>query len=167
MFLKILQGILADLSNVVVFMVSSLPLISNSASLFFKLVRTFPCASTIIGINITVMFYSFFCSLVRSNYFSISSLSFSFTLEEQQNPLNDKFFLSCKLTRGLALWLGLSGPFLSQSPREFYTFHFWGRILHIPFGSIVKFHSLPQFAMDHLSYPDASFSKILIDFWPQ
>ena len=53
-------SILVVLNNEVVWMVSILPLISNSSSLFFLLLGTVPSASTIIGIIITLMFHGFF-----------------------------------------------------------------------------------------------------------
>ena len=66
-------GILADCSSAVVWMVSILPLISRSSSLFSKFIGTVPCAPTAIGITFTLIFHSFFNSLARFRYLSIIS----------------------------------------------------------------------------------------------
>ena len=75
-----LLSILADLSNAVVWIVSTRPLISNSSSPFTNHLVSVPRAPITIGITITFMFYSFFYSLARSKYLSFFSLSFDFTL---------------------------------------------------------------------------------------
>ena len=77
---RTLLGILADLNNVVVWMVSTLPCISKSSSHFINPLVTAPRAPITIGINVTFMFHSFFNYLARSRYLSFFSLSFSFTL---------------------------------------------------------------------------------------
>ena len=73
-------NILTDLSNTVVWMVSTRPLISESSS---------PCTNTLvtvskppitIGITVTFMFHSFFHSLARSGYLYFFSVSLNFTL---------------------------------------------------------------------------------------
>ena len=68
---------LADFNNGVVWMISSLPLISSSSNLLFKLLRTVP---NTIDITVTFIFHSFFSSPARSKYLFIVSLSFIFTL---------------------------------------------------------------------------------------
>ena len=55
-----LLSILANFNNAVVYMVSILPLIYNSASLFYKFLRTVPRAPTIICIIVTFIFHAFF-----------------------------------------------------------------------------------------------------------
>ena len=60
---RTLLSIWADLNNVVVCMVTILLLISNSFSLFFKLLETIPNTPIIINITNTFMFYSFFLAL--------------------------------------------------------------------------------------------------------
>ena len=52
--------ILTDFNNVVVCMVSRLPLIFSSASLFSKPLDTVPSIPTIIGITLNFMFYWIF-----------------------------------------------------------------------------------------------------------
>ena len=77
---RTLLSILADINNVVIWMVSSHLLISKSSSPFINPLVTVPRAPVKIGINVSFMFHSFFSSLVRSKYLSFFSLSFNFTL---------------------------------------------------------------------------------------
>ena len=58
-----LLGILANLNNAVICMVSNLPLISSSTSLFTKLLGTIPHVPAIIGIIVTLIIHSFLSSL--------------------------------------------------------------------------------------------------------
>ena len=76
--LRILLSILAVLSDAVVWMVSTHPLISNSSSPFNNPLVTIPKASITIRIIVTFMFHSFFNSLARSRYLSFFLRSFSF-----------------------------------------------------------------------------------------
>ena len=76
---RIPLSILADLNNAVVWMVSSLLLISTSSSPFSKpggIDWTAPITIFII----VIMFISFFSSLSKSSYLSLFSLSLIFTL---------------------------------------------------------------------------------------
>ena len=74
-------GILADVNNVVVLMVSTRPLISKSSRPFNNTSVTVTRAPIIIGINVAFMFHSFFFNfLARSSYLSFRSFSFNFTL---------------------------------------------------------------------------------------
>ena len=57
---RTLLSILADLNNAVVWMVSTLPLISKSSTLFISPLLTQPRVPITIGINVTFMFHSFF-----------------------------------------------------------------------------------------------------------
>ena len=75
---RTLLSILADLNNVVVWMVSTHPLISKSSCPFINPSVTVPRAPITIGIKVTFMFFSFFNSQGRS-YLSFFSLSFNFT----------------------------------------------------------------------------------------
>ena len=75
---RTLLSIMADLNNVVVWMVSIRPLISKSTSPLINL--TVPRAPITIVIYVTLLFHSFFNSLVMSRYLSFFSLSFNFTL---------------------------------------------------------------------------------------
>ena len=67
---RTLLSILAVLNNVVVWMVSTRPLISKSSSLFNNPLVTVPKAPITIGIIVTFKFHSFFNSLARSGYLS-------------------------------------------------------------------------------------------------
>ena len=93
---RILLGILAVLSNVVVWMVSARPPTSNSSSPFSNPLVTLPNAPITIGVIVTFMFHSFFNSLARSRYLSFFSHSFSFILwsagTAKSTILQDLFF---------------------------------------------------------------------------
>ena len=77
---RTLLCILADLNNVMVWMVSTRPLISKSFTPFTKPLVTVLRAPRTIGITVTFMFHSFFNFRARSRYLSFFSLSFNFTL---------------------------------------------------------------------------------------
>ena len=77
---RILLSILADLNRVVVWMVSTLPLISKSSSPYNNTLVIAQRALIIIGINVSFIFHSFFNSLARSSYLSFFSLSFNFIM---------------------------------------------------------------------------------------
>ena len=77
---RTLLSILASLNNVVVWMVYTCPLISESSSPFNNHLVTVPKPPIMIGMIITFMFHSFFNSLGRPRYLSFFSLSFSFIL---------------------------------------------------------------------------------------
>ena len=76
---RTLLSILADLNNVVEWIVSTRPLISKSSSPFNYPLVTGPKVRTTIGIIVTFMFHSFFDLLARSRYLSFFSFSFIFT----------------------------------------------------------------------------------------
>ena len=88
---RILLSILADLSNVVVWVVSTRLLISKSSSPFNNHSVTVPRVPIIIGMNVTFMFHSFSKSLARSRYLSFFSFSFNFTLWSVHNSLSSLF----------------------------------------------------------------------------
>ena len=77
---RTLHSILVDISNAVVWMVSTRPLNSKSSSLCTSPQVIAPSQSITIGITVTFIFHSFFSSLAMSSYLSLFSLSFSFTL---------------------------------------------------------------------------------------
>ena len=54
-----------------------------------------------------------------------------------------------------SLLAGFGDLFVSQNPAEFYACHSLGWILvvHIPFGSMVKFQFLAHFPVDLFPYP--------------
>ena len=77
---RTLLSILADLNNVVVWMVSTRPVISKSSSPCTNNMVTVRRPPITIDINVTLIFHRFFSSLVRSRYLSFFSFSFNFTL---------------------------------------------------------------------------------------
>ena len=87
---RTLLNILADLNNVVVWMVSARLSISISSSVLNKILGTAPSAPIIIGVTVTFMFHSYFSS--------VSCLAFRFLrfspsdLIGRQNSLFDRFF---------------------------------------------------------------------------
>ena len=77
---RTLLSILANLNNIVVWMVSTCPIICKSFNPFTNLMGIFPAAPITIGITVTFIFHSFFfTSVARSRYLSLLSLSFNFT----------------------------------------------------------------------------------------
>ena len=76
---RTLLSILANLNSVLVWMVTTRPLISKSSRPFNNPSMTLLRAPITIGINVTFIFNSFFYSLTRSRYLSFFSLSFNFT----------------------------------------------------------------------------------------
>ena len=78
-FSRTLLSILADLNNVVVWMVATRPLISKSTSPCTSPLVTLPRTLITIGITVTFKFHSFFISLARSWYLFLFSLSFDYT----------------------------------------------------------------------------------------
>ena len=74
-----LHSILVDLYNVVIWMVFTRPLISNSSSAFIEILQIVPSAPTTIGITVKFMFYIYFSSSASSWYLPHFSL-FVFTL---------------------------------------------------------------------------------------
>ena len=77
---RTLLSILADLNNIVVWTVSSHPVISKSSSSCTNPLLTVPRAPITIGIIVTFMFHVFFNSLAKLKYLSLFSHSFNFTL---------------------------------------------------------------------------------------
>ena len=79
----------------------------------------------------TFMFHSFFNTPARSRYFSLFSHSFIFILRSaataKSTILQVLFF--CWLLSSLVFWLGLSNPFVFQSPFGVYMCHFLGKEL--------------------------------------
>ena len=76
-----LLSILADLNNVIVWMVSTYLSISKYFSLFTNPLGIIPRAAITTGLNVSFMFHSFFFnSLARSKYLLYFSLFFIFTL---------------------------------------------------------------------------------------
>ena len=124
---RTLCSILADLSNAVVWIISTRPVISNSSSPCTNLLVTVPRAPVIIGIIVTFMFHSFFFNfLTRSRYLSFFSLSFNFTLWSAKSTIMQVLsggllflicFVFCFLLFGLVVWTRLGDLCVSQNSR--------------------------------------------------
>ena len=100
---RTLLSILADLSNVVVWIVSTLPPIFKSVGPFTKHLVTVARAPITIGIVVTFLFLGFFNSLARSRYLSFCSPSFNFTLisrdSKAHNSASSLFFIFLLIIR--------------------------------------------------------------------
>ena len=100
------------------------------STLFSRPLGIFPRAPTRIVITVTFILHIFFSSPVRSWYLSNILLSFIFTPRSARKAKFTRwqvlFFL---LTLSLVFWSGFDSWFVSQSPREFYVFHFLGLFL--------------------------------------
>ena len=79
-FSRTFLSILSDLSNAIVWIVSTHLLISKSSRPCTNSLVTVLRALITIGITVTFMFHSFFSSLARSRYLSFFSFAFNFTL---------------------------------------------------------------------------------------
>ena len=117
-----LLSILSDFNNGVVLMVSILLPVFNTSSLFSKILETISRAPTTVNIPVTLMFNNFHCSLARSKYLSIFSLSLFplCNLPELQNPPESNFFLFLLIITWSGFGSRLDDPFISQYSRQFY-----------------------------------------------
>ena len=131
-----LLSILADLNNVVVWMVSTHALTSKFSCPCINLLVTVPWAPVTIGISVSFMLYTFFfTSLARSRYLSFFSLSFNITLGSagtakftiQQISFFIFFFFLQLLS--LVVWTRLGDLFIFQNPRGVCASRFPGQIL--------------------------------------
>ena len=87
-FSRSLLTILAVHNNAMVWIVSSIPLISYSSSHFSKPLETVPIAPTIVGITVTIMFHAFFFHfMVSCKYFLVVSLSSIFFVVRQKDKI--------------------------------------------------------------------------------
>ena len=151
-------------------MVSTRPLISKSSSPGTNLLVTVPSAQFTIGIIVTFMFHSFFSSsLARFMYYSLSSLSFSFTLwsaGKANSTIRQVlfsfffsffffFFFFCWLSLCLVVWPKLNDPLYLKIPEKFLHLIFYGfvGVGHKPFVRMAKFILLAQFPVNHFPYP--------------
>ena len=127
---RILLSIQANLSNAVVWKVSTCSLISKTSSLFTNPLEIVPSAPT--TISITFMFHSFFSSVARSRCLSLFSLSFNFTLVCWDGKVHysaDSLFC-CWLSLTLIVWPKSNDPFVSKSLR----------VLYISFSELCIYH---------------------------
>ena len=130
-------------------MVSILLLIFNFPTLFHRPIRAvlrFPTTTSCSSFSALEQDPSI-CLSFRFLLFLFSCLS------ERLNPQDGKFsFLFLFVLRvslflfvlDVFFWSGFVGSFVSQNPREFYSFHFLG-------SNMIRY--LAQFPMDHLFYP--------------
>ena len=122
--------ILAVLSDVVVWIVSTCPPTSKSSRPFKNPLVTVPNAPITIGTIVTFMFHSLFNSLARSRYLSFFSLSCRFILWFTGTAKSTIlqiifFFFFCRLLWGLVFWPGLGDPFVYQSPIGVYASYYY------------------------------------------
>ena len=121
---RTLLSILPDLSNVVVWMVFTCPLINKTSSPLSYPLGIIPSAPITVGITVTFMLYSFFSSLTRSRYLSLFS-PFLILLYGQQNPLFNRVSFFGWLSQGHVVWPRLRGPFSSQNLRSLWVSSSW------------------------------------------
>ena len=146
---RILLCILADLTNAVVWMVSTRPLISKSSSPSNNPLVTVPKAPITIGIIVTFLSHSFFNSLARSRYLSFffffffvffqfySVASWESKVHNSASSLFSFFFvcfffffcLHVSLLQDQVFWLRLGDPFVSQNPWGIFVSRSPGQIL--------------------------------------
>ena len=143
---RTILSILAVLSNAVGWMVSTRPPDSESSSPFNNPLVTVPKALITIGIIVTFMLHRFFKSQSRLWYLSFFSHSFSFILFQpwhQGWQFCCFFFVFFLLLLGLVLWLRSGDPYVRQSSKGVYVYHFLGQMLdfiifyHLPILNLV------------------------------
>ena len=118
---RTLHSILADLNNVVVWMVSTRPLISKSSSPFTNPLVSVSRTPITTGITVTFMFHSFFNFLAKSRYLSFFSLSFNFTLWSvgtAQSTIQQFLFFLLIITRSGRLAQIRWSVYVSKSQRS-------------------------------------------------
>ena len=120
---RTLFSILVNLNNAVVWMVSTLSLISKSYCSFISPLVTVPRAPITIGTTVTFTFHSFFNSLVTYLLFHFLSV-FPSCQPEWNSPLFGRFSFFVDYPK--VWWLG--NPFLSQNLCEICGSGFLGQI---------------------------------------
>ena len=121
-----LRSILADLYNTVTWMVSILPLISISSSLFYRSFGTSPREPSTISFTVILIFRSFFLVIRQGPSICLSFCCLNFflcNLLERQNTLNIKFFFLL-----LNTWSG----FLARIRRSVCILKFWRNLFSKP-----------------------------------
>ena len=157
-------SILADLSSAIVWIVSARPLNLNPSNPVAKHLGIVPSAPVMTGITVTLIFHNVFSSLPRLKYLSLFWFFFFFfnfnsmivRLGKFHYLMSSLSFSLFDLSLGLVFWPGLGNPFVSKDLRDYFAFHFSGRILGCAFVSLDKFHFLAQFPVDHNPYPVVS-----------
>ena len=127
-------SILANLNNSGTYVVSTRHFISSTpcTNHLLSVLR----APVLIGVAMTSMFHNYFCSLKRSCYLHLFTLSFSLTqwLVGTAKSPNWKvffffsFFFFCRLLLGPVVWRRLGDSFLFQNYRNVCVSHFPGLI---------------------------------------
>ena len=119
---------LADLTNAVVWIVFTRPLISKSSSSCTNPLVTVPKAPITIGITVTFTFHNFFNSLTRPRYLFFFLLSFNFTLwlaRTAKSTIQLVLFFFSWLFLGLIVGPRFSDPFcILKSQRSLYVSFF-------------------------------------------
>ena len=146
---------LADLNYDVIWMISIPPLISYSSSLSSKLFGTVPRAPITISIIVTLMFHSFFFFSGKDLYLSIFLLFYFHSVV----LCNGKIYLTISCLLFVKCHLVYSSRrdwvvrLYLKIPENFMYLILSGGLwfVHISFG-MVKFQSLAQFRVGHMSY---------------
>ena len=139
-----LLSILAVLSNVVVWMVSTSPTISKSSSPFSNPLVTALNVPITSGIIVTGMSHSCFNSRARSSYLSFFSHFFRFILWSvgtANSTILQFLFSLCWLILGLVFWPRLGDPCVCQS--LFFLLTLLSFLFHISVSNKVSL-SLPE-----------------------
>ena len=130
---RILLSIWAVLNNEVVWMVSTRPTTSKSASPFSNPLVTVPNAPITIGIIVTCMFNSFFQfpSKVEVHILFFNFFFFCFILWSAGTAKSAicKFSSFGWLLLSLVFWLRLGDPCVCQNPIGSYVLYFIGQVL--------------------------------------
>ena len=126
---RTILSILADLDNILTWMVSSNSLISKSSSPCSNSVVTVPSAPVKNGITVTSILHSFF-QFSSKVYVLLSIFAFFQFQVERQSSQSGKFvFFFRWLSPGLVVWSRSGDPFVSQILREVFASPFSERVL--------------------------------------
>ena len=132
---RTLLSILAILNIVVVWTVSTCPLISKSSSPFNNTLVTVPKKLITIGIIVTFMFDSFFqlpskveVLILLFTFVPFYSVVSKASKVHQSTDIFSLFF-SCWLLQSLVIWPRLVDPFICQNPMGVYVSHSTGQML--------------------------------------
>ena len=158
---RTLLSILHDLSNVVVWVVSTHPDISNSSSHCINPLVIVPRAPITICITVTFMFHSFFFQFPsKVPVFILLSFFFHFYSvvsrdSEDENLASPFFFFFCCWLQGLSSSWDKVIRLYRKIPEEFVRLILQDRfrVVHITFVHMVKLQFLAKFANDHLAHP--------------